>query len=148
MTLASQFESVQDRLAGFREEVIEISGDVGTIGGELRELARAEARLAAAETREQVGVVARLSVAGGIAVVFALLASVFMFLTVMFALDLVLPLWAASLITTLAIVVLLAMSALYARGVAKRISPMPKRTIASIQEDIKWARQQLTSNGR
>lgn len=148
MAVASQFDTVQDRLAGFREEVSEVSGDVGVIVAELRELAKAEARLAVAETKEQAGILARLSVAGGITVVLAALATVFVFITVLFALDTVMPLWAASLVTTILIAVLLAASALYARGIAKQLSPAPKRTIASIKEDITWARQQLTSNGR
>jgi hypothetical protein len=148
MALATRFETVQGRLAGVREEVTEIAQDAGTIGADLRELARAEARLAIAETKEQVGILAKVSAGGVAALIFAYITLFFAFLTVMFALDLVLPLWAAALITTAIAGALVAIAALFAKAQAKKISPKPERTIETIREDIRWAKNQLTSNGR
>jgi uncharacterized membrane protein YqjE len=148
MALATRFETTQGRLAGVREEVTELAQEAGSIGSDLRELARAEARLAVAEAKEQVGILARVSAAGVTALIFAFITLFFLFLTVMFALDLVLPTWAAAFITTAIAGLIVAGAALFARAQARKISPKPTRTIETIREDIRWAKNQLTSNGR
>lgn len=148
MSLATRLEPVQGRLAGVREEVAELAQETKGIGDDLREIVRAEARLALAETKEQGVVIAKVSAAGVAALTFAYITLFFLFLTVMFALDTAMPLWAAALITTAICALILAVAALLARSFAKQISPMPKRTIATIREDVRWAKSQLKSNER
>jgi uncharacterized membrane protein YqjE len=148
MALATRFEGAQGRLAGVREEVTELARDAGSIGADLKEIARAEVRLAAAETKEQAGIAVRISAAGVVALIMANIALLFTFVTIMFALDEALPLWAAALITTAIAALLAGIAALMARSFARKFSPAPRRTIDSIREDIRWAKSQLTSSER
>jgi hypothetical protein len=104
--------------------------------------------LAHAEIEESVSHSRNAAIFGGLTAITSMLTLVFGALTMMFALDLAVPLWAAALITmgTLAAVTLLA--ALVMRAQIKGISLMPKRTIESVNEDVRWLRNQLKFSAR
>jgi hypothetical protein len=72
----------------------------------------------------------------------------FLFLTIMFALDTALPLWAAALITAAIALALAAVFAMLAMEQFKRFSPVPKRFIRTVREDIQWAKTQMQSSAR
>jgi hypothetical protein len=61
----------------------------------------------------------------------------------MFALDTAMPLWAAALVTTGIIAVIAALFGLLSRQQWRSFSPVPKRAVRNVQEDIRWARSQL-----
>ena len=137
-----------DQLREGREEVSEIRSEIASIIDDVLMLARKEAELAGAEIGEQMMHSRQAATFGGAAVVMALLTAVFGGLALMFGLDTVMPLWAAALITCAVLGVVAVIAALMAREHARQVSVVPKRTIESVNEDVRWARQQLTLNAR
>ena len=63
-----------------------------------------------------------------------------------FALAEVWPAWLAALTTAGAFLVVAAIAGLVARSRFKQFSPTPRRTIASLREDIEWLRRLTTQN--
>jgi tetrahydromethanopterin S-methyltransferase subunit C len=75
--------------------------------------------------------------------------AVFVFLTLMFALDeYVLPLWAAALVTTLLAAAIVGLLIALAMSEFKAFSPVPRRFLRSLTEDLQWAKTQFRSNVR
>ena len=64
----------------------------------------------------------------------------FLFLAAMFALDTAMPIWVAALITAGIALLLAAILGLLAKSEMKQFSPVPKRFMRTVQEDLKWAR--------
>lgn len=141
-------EPIADQLRRGRDELRGVREEASSIAGELRVLARKELELAQAEFAESVGHSRNAAIFGGLTGIAAMLTLVFGALTLMFVLDLAMPMWVAALITmgTLAGVTLIA--ALLMRTHIKGISLTPKRTIESVNEDVRWARSQLKFNAR
>lgn len=112
------------------------------IASNIQHLIRSEIRLARTELQDQL-IKARggitLIAAGGI---LALLGFLFVLLAAVFALALVLPAWAASLIV--AIVTAGVGGLLASKGISrlKQVTLPPPRTVASIQETIAWAKNE------
>jgi len=148
MAVARPFESLGGRLNGTLEEARAVRGEFGDVANDLRELARAEVRLVAAEAREQGQFAARAAVFGGTGLTFLHLALAFGALTGVIALDMVMPLWASALIVTGVLLAVAVISSLMARAQAKKLSPIPHRTISSLQEDMAWAKSQMKLRGR
>ena len=84
----------------------------------------------------------------GIAGIFALLTLAFDAVTGMFLLDLVLPIWASALIVTLTLLAVTLVVGLFAYSQFKQITVAPKKTIDSVHEDVRWARDRMNFNGR
>jgi apolipoprotein N-acyltransferase len=82
------------------------------------------------------------------AATFGFLMLPFLFLAVMFALALVLPLWAAALATTGLLAILAIGAGFIAYRQFRQVRLIPKRTVESVKEDVKWARSQWNSNGK
>jgi hypothetical protein len=126
--------------------------DIGSVVGDLMAdfgvLARKEVELAQAEMGESVGHLKGAAVFGVATAVLALLMLAFAAVTGMVALDLVMPLWLAALITAGALGALTLLAGLVMYGQVKRISIAPKRAMRSVQEDVEWARNQLNWNAR
>jgi hypothetical protein len=141
-------EPIADQLRRGRDELRGVRDEAASIASELRVLARKEMELAQAEFAESVGHSRNAAIFGGLTATAAMLTLVFGGLSMMFALDLFMQLWAAALVTmgTLAAVTLLA--ALMMRGQIKSIAFVPSRTIESVNEDVRWARSQLRFNAR
>src|SRR5918999_5467466 len=83
---------------------------------------------------------------GMMAATFGFLMLPFLFLAVMFALALVLPLWAAALATTGLLAILAIGAGFIAYRQFRQVRLIPKRTVESVKEDVKWARSQWNSN--
>ncbi len=108
----------------------------------LQEIVRSEVRLARTEFMDEAAR-AKSSVVFLIAgAVIALFAALFLLLTIVFALALVMPLWAATLIagTTLALAASLTLTAGVKRFQQRR--PAFERTVESLKETAAWAQQQ------
>jgi len=128
------------------DEARALGEELGGIADDLRDLLRGEVELARAEAREQVSLVVRSAIWGGVAVVAALLTLVFIAVTAMFALDTVLPAWLAALIVTAALAVIAGVCGLVVRSRLRQVSVVPRKTIGSLREDVEWARAQLKSS--
>lgn len=147
MALATDSQRrVSDRFRDVRDEAMSMRGEATEIAAELQQLMRMEMELAQAEVQEAKQRATRGTVFGAMAVEYAMLVSVFLFLAIMFAIDTALPLWAAALITTGIVAVIAAIFGLLAMSQWKKFSPMPKRAMRSMKEDLRWARSQIRSN--
>lgn len=128
------------------EEARALGEEVGGIADDLRDLLRGEVALARAEVREQLSLVVRSAIWGGVGIVAAFLTLAFIAVTAMFALDTVLPTWLAALIVTAALAIVAGVCGLVVRARIKQMSVVPKKTIGSLREDVEWARAQLKSS--
>jgi hypothetical protein len=140
--------SLTDTLRSTREEAVAVRREMGDIGTELQRLAQLEMDLAKAEVQEAQSHATRGAAFGFLSFETAMIAFVFTFLAIMFALDTALPLWAAALITAGIALLIAALLGLLARGEMKKFSPVPRRFIRTLQEDVKWARSQMKLSGR
>ena len=107
----------------------------------LQEMVRSEIRLAKVEIRGEVKQAVSSSIwiaAGGMA---AISAWIFMLWTLAYALATRMPMWAATLIV--ALVMAAAAAGLIMSGIrrAKRIQPIPERTVESVKENLAWMKQ-------
>ena len=123
-------------------------GELSSIAAELRELFTMEAELAKAETDQAKAHATKGATFGAVAGILGLISGIFVFLTIMFGLNEVVDLWLAALITTLIALALTGIAAMMARSELKQFSPMPKRFMHSLKEDMQWAKTQLRLNVR
>ena len=140
-TLAEQLKSAQRETRHLVGEVAEIAMDLGV-------LAQKEVQLATVEIKQQLSLAGRALAWGAAAAIFALLVLTFLGWTLLFALAEVFALWAAALITTAVVAVLTAVAAYVAYDRLTKISVVPRRTVKSLQEDAKWAKQQISSSAK
>lgn len=137
-------EAGVDNFATVRLPTAELFGQLFTgIGGLLH------SRLTLAE-HEMGGKIKSVGMAVAIAaaaVVAALLGSVAALITAIALLRLVAPLWAAALIVMALAFALAGVLALVAQSIVKKQQPLvPQRTVASLREDLAWAKTLLSSN--
>jgi len=107
----------------------------------VQEIVRSEVRLAKTEIREEAAKAKSsllLLAAGALIAIFAML---FLLLTLVYALTLVMPNWAAALIV--GAVLALVGSVVLTTGMRrfKQIQPTPVRTVETIKENVEWAKQ-------
>lgn len=113
------------------------------IVGNVQSIVRSEVRLAKSELLDEFvkfKAAAPLLIFGAVA---SLLAALFLAWTATYALALLLPIWAAALIVA---ALLGAAGGLTLATGLKRlrlIDPKPERTIASVKENVQWAKQQI-----
>jgi uncharacterized membrane protein YqjE len=146
--MATNNGGLKETLRATREEASGLRGEVGDIASELQRLAQLEMQLAKAETDEAKSHATRGAGFGFLAFETAMIGVIFLFLAVMFALDTAMPLWAAALITAGIGLLLAAILGMLARSEMKQFSPMPRRFMRTLQEDVKWARTQMKLSGR
>ena len=111
--------------------------------GNVQEIVRSEVRLIKTEVKDDANRAKPpliLLVLGGAA---ALFATLFSLLAIVYALALVLPIWAAALIVgaTLAIVASMTISA--GLNQFKQVFPPLKKTVEITKENVEWAKQQF-----
>ena len=128
--------------AGSGRTMGELVADVIT---NIQDIMRSEVRLARTEVREEVTKAAgasKMLVAGGLIGLFAV---AFALVTVFCALLLVVQPWLAGLIVTAALG--LSAGAALAMGVKrwKQFHAAPEKTIATVKENVEWARNQIKS---
>jgi len=109
----------------------------------VQEIVGSEVRLAKTEIREE-AVKAKSSAAMlGTGAVIALFAVFFLLLTVVYALALVLPGWAAALIVGGALAIAAGFVLMAGRTRLRQIHPTPERTVETLKENVAWTRQQI-----
>lgn len=117
-----------------------IASVLSDIVGNIQQIVRAEVRLAKTEVREEIGKARRgmVFVAAGTAT--ALLASVFILLTAVYALALIWPLWVAALVVGVGTGVIGFLLLTGGIRQIRSVSLPPPRTVETIQENIEWAK--------
>ncbi len=119
------------------------------LAAQIGQLVRNEIALARAETGAKLKSAAFAGIFFAVAAVIAVFALFALVVTAIAALALVLPFWAASLIVTAILLILAGIFALVGRArVSKALPPVPKRTIASLKEDVQWVKTRVGSTGR
>jgi uncharacterized membrane protein YqjE len=114
---------------------------MGDIVSNIQEIIRSEVRLAKTELKEEASKLARaglMMVVGGVLGFYAL---GFLLVTIMNAIALAVPVWAASLIVTFLLVAATAVFIGVGRSRMKEVHP-PQKTIQSVKENVEWARNQ------
>lgn len=139
-------ESFGEQFRRGRDEARQIGEEFAGIAEDMRQLARSEVELAKAEVREQIQLVTRAAIYGAVAAVVALIALGLLFITLRDVLDLWMPTWAASLITTGVALLVAAIGGWLAYIRIKQVTVVPKKTMSSVKEDVQWARDQLRSS--
>ncbi len=108
----------------------------------VQDIVRSEVRLARSEMLVELGKVkaaAPMLIAGAVA---SLLGALFLTWTIVYALSLVVPIWAAALIVAALMAIVGGMTLTAGLKILKRVNP-PERTIASVKENVQWAKQQV-----
>jgi uncharacterized membrane protein YqjE len=107
----------------------------------LQDMVRSEIRLARVEIREE----AMQAISSGVwlaaGTVGAVSAWILLLWTLAYTLATRMPMWAATLVV--AVVIAAASSVLIMGGIrrAKRIQPIPERTVESVKENLEWMKQ-------
>ncbi len=107
----------------------------------VQDIIRSEVRLAKTEFKEEAAKAKESVILLAAGAVSGILAFAFLLLTIVYALALVMPGWAAALIVggVLAIIAGVALTAGIKRF--KQIHPTPEHTVESIKESVEWAKQ-------
>ena len=110
--------------------------------GDIQDIVRSEVRLAKSELTAELDKVksaAPLLIAGGIV---ALMALIFLVWTIIYALAIVLPMWAAALTVTVLLAVIGSVTLATGLKHLRHVGP-PERTLESVKENVQWAKRQL-----
>jgi uncharacterized membrane protein YqjE len=110
----------------------------------VQEIIRAEVRLAKAEIREEASKAFSSMVWVIVGAVCAAFAVTFLLWTIVYAVGLVWPMWAATL--AVGAVLAIAGAVMLSSGIhrMKQVSPTPERTVETIKENVAWVKQQST----
>jgi len=151
MSARADSDEVEPIAVEWRRTVAELAAlraSVAAIGTEVGELARREGALGRAEVGESLAAARTGSMLGVGAGVVGLLGLGFLDVTLMFVFALFLPLWAAALLVTVLMLGTAALLAKRAQAMFENFQIVPSRTIASIEEDFRWAREQLKPSSK
>lgn len=107
-----------------------------------QEVLRDEVRLAKTEIRDELKSALRASAMLATGVVLALFAFGMLLLTVTWALDRVLPLWAAAAMVTAVVAVISGVLILVGRQKIRQVDPKPRETMETMKENVQWVKQQ------
>jgi uncharacterized membrane protein YqjE len=113
------------------------------IVGNIQEIIRSEFRLGTAEIKEEAAEAAKPVATVGAGIIFGVYALGFLFLAIVYALGTVVAPWMAALIVTGITALMAAVLVASGRGQLKRVKVVPKRTIATVKENVQWATNQM-----
>jgi uncharacterized membrane protein YqjE len=128
-------------LSGHAPEELSTKDLIGRIVSEATQLARKEVELARAELMADVKAEAKVATALGVGAVLGLCGLSLALVTVVLALSLLLPGWAASLIVTGVVLAAAAIVALI--GWRKRVRNPLGRTRRHLKEDVRWMKERI-----
>jgi uncharacterized membrane protein YqjE len=107
----------------------------------VQEIVRSEVRLAKTEIQEEAVKAKSAAAMLGAGVATAVFSTLFLLLTIVYALALVMPSWAAALIVGAALAIVAAVMLNGGINRLKQVHPAPERTLETIKENIEWAKQ-------
>jgi uncharacterized membrane protein YqjE len=107
----------------------------------VQEIVRSEVRLAKTEIREEAARAKSATLLLGAGAVTAIFAILFLLLTIVYALALVMPSWAAALIVGAALAVTASVTLPAGVRRFKQIPPTLERTVGTIKENVEWTKQ-------
>jgi uncharacterized membrane protein YqjE len=109
---------------------------------DVQEIVRSEVRLAKTELREEAAKAKTAAGLLGAAAITALFAVFFVLLTVVYALTLLMPRWAAALLVGVGLAVLATVMVMAGLRRLKQIQAAPARAVDSMKENVEWVKQQ------
>ena len=116
-------------------------GDLlGDLSRDISSLFRQEVDLAKAELTQSAKKAGKGAGFFGGAGATGYLALVFLSLTIMFALDQIMPMAFAALIVTALWGIIAAVLAMRGKAELKKVNPKPERTVETLKEDVQWAK--------
>lgn len=139
--------SLSEEVARGREEIRGMGAAAAEIAGDFSELANLELALVRAEIADNLARLKQAGMFGGIAALFGFWVIGFLGVTMMLALALVWPDWLAALATAGTLLLITGIAGAIAYTRMKAFSPTPRRSLASIREDVAWARGLMKRNG-
>ena len=113
---------------------------LGEVTGDLSKLMRQEVALAKVELKEEATKAGKASGMLGGAGAVGYLVLVFLSLALMFALDEVMPIGWAALLTAVILGVVAAVLFVVGRNKLKQVNPKPEQTVETLKEDVQWAK--------
>lgn len=117
-----------------------ISAVLQDIAGNIQDILRGELRLAKTEVGEELSKARSAGVLFGVGAAMAIFTAVFLLLAIVYALSLVVPAWAASLIVAAAVGVVAVVTLQLATKRFQTIRGAPK-TAESLKENVEWAKE-------
>jgi len=117
---------------------------LGRVTSDLSTLMRQEVELAKVEIKEEATKAGKASgmLAGAGAVGYLVL--VFLALALMFALDQVMPIGWAALITAVVLGIIAAVLFVLGRKRFRQVNPKPEQTVETLKEDVQWAKNRTS----
>lgn len=113
---------------------------LGEVTGDLSKLMRQEVALAKVEIKEEAVKAGKASGLLGGAGAVGYLVLVFLSLALMFALDNVMGVGWAALVTAAILGVIAGILFVLGRGKLKQVNPKPEQTVETLKEDVQWAK--------
>lgn len=110
------------------------------VTGDLSKLMRQEVALAKVELKEEAAKAGKASGLLGGAGAVGYLVLVFLSLALMFALDEVMPMGWAALLTAVILGIVAAILFVVGRNKLKQVNPKPEQTVETLKEDVQWAK--------
>ncbi len=117
-----------------------IASVLGDIVGNVQQIIRAEVRLAKIEVSEAIARAGRGTVIAAAGALLCMMALGFVLLAAVYALALVWPAWAAALTVGVGVGVIGGVCVSAGLSKLKQVSLAPPKTIATLQENIQWAK--------
>lgn len=108
----------------------------------IQDIVRSEVRLAKTEVREELTKTRAASLLVAVGAVSGLFSVFFLLLTLVYALSLVIPAWAAALCVAATVGIVAGVTINTGLTRFKTINAAPK-TVASMKENVEWAKQQI-----
>jgi len=115
---------------------------VHDIIGNVQEILRSEFRLAKTEIKEEAAEAAGPIVMLGIGALLGAYALGFLLLAAVYGLATIMTTWSAALLVGAVVAVVAVVMINVARGRLKRVNVKPEKLIASLQENVRWAKKQ------
>ena len=120
-------------------------GDLlGEVTSDLSKLMRQEVALAKAEMKEEAVKAGKASGLLGGACAVGYLVLVFLSLALMFALDNVMGIGWAALVTAVLLAIVAAVLFVAGRNKLKQVNPKPEQTVETLKEDVQWAKNRTS----
>ena len=109
----------------------------------VQEILRSEFQLAKTEVKEEAAEAATPIMVMGVGVVLAIYGVGFLLLAAVYGLATIMTLWSAALLVGVVVAMIAVLLINVGRGKLKRVNVKSEKLIASLQEDVRWAKKQI-----